>query len=109
MPPIAGDSAGGGLAYALCLKLKELGESQPAGIIAISPWCDLTLSGETVAEKAEIDPILTKERLEFYADCYVGESYCSAELNTKKSAKLIMRLSFWLESFTKRGLKLQKR
>ena len=85
---IAGDSAGGGLSYALCLKLKELGEPQPAGIIAISPWCDLTLSGQTVSEKAEIDPILTKERLEFYADCYIGESYCSADLTTKKSVKL---------------------
>lgn len=69
---LAGESAGGGLCYALSLKLKELALPMPAGILAISPWSDLTLSGESYATNAENDPSLTKERLKFFADCYVG-------------------------------------
>ena len=43
---LCGESAGGGLCYSLCLKLKELGLPLPGGIIAISPWTDLTWDGE---------------------------------------------------------------
>ncbi len=69
---IAGESAGGGLAYALCLKLRDEGKPLPAGIIAISPWCDLTLSGDSYTHNKEADPSITIERLSFFADCYTG-------------------------------------
>ncbi len=69
---LAGESAGGGLEYALCLKLRDEGIPLPAGIIAISPWCDLTLSGKSYEDNLEADPSLTRERLTFFADCYVG-------------------------------------
>ena len=81
---IAGESAGGGLAYALCLSLRDKGIPLPAGIIAISPWCDLTLSGESYNTNKEADPSLTKERLILFSDCYVG-AYGADE--TKKSFK----------------------
>ncbi|MBR5474723.1 MAG: alpha/beta hydrolase fold domain-containing protein, partial [Lachnospiraceae bacterium] len=42
---LCGESAGGGLCYALCLKLREKGLPMPCGIVAISPWTDLTSSG----------------------------------------------------------------
>ena len=80
---LAGDSAGGGLCYALALKLKELGECQPAGIIAMSPWVDLTLSGESYTHNREADPSLTIDRLIYYADCYVGEDYCKPHIGAK--------------------------
>lgn len=67
---LAGESAGGGLCYSLCLKLNGLGISQPAGIIAISPWTDLTASGESYETNKEVDPTLTFDQLEFYADSY---------------------------------------
>ena len=70
---LAGESAGGGLAYALCLRLRDEGKPLPAGIIAISPWCDLTLSGESYTKNKDNDPSITLERLSFFADCYVGE------------------------------------
>lgn len=41
---LAGDSAGGGLALALCLTLREKGLRQPARLALISPWADQTLS-----------------------------------------------------------------
>ncbi len=70
---LAGESAGGGLCYSLCLKLHELGLSQPAGIIAISPWTDLTASGESYEANKEVDPTLTIEQLNFYADSYTDD------------------------------------
>ena len=69
---LAGESAGGGLAYALCLRLRAEGKPMPAGIIAISPWCDLTLSGESYVKNKDTDPSITLDRLSFFADCYVG-------------------------------------
>lgn len=68
---LCGESAGGGLCYSLCLKLKKKGWTLPAGIIAISPWTDLTASGESYAVNEKADPSMTKERLKYYADCYV--------------------------------------
>ncbi len=70
---LCGESAGGGLAYALCLKLKALGEPLPASVVAISPWTDLTLSGKTCETNREADCSLSASLLEFYADCYAKE------------------------------------
>ncbi len=67
---IAGESAGGGLIYSLCVKLKEEGLPLPTGLIAISPWTDLTSSGATYESNAEADPTMTKKRLQFFADLY---------------------------------------
>ncbi|MBQ8302533.1 MAG: alpha/beta hydrolase [Clostridia bacterium] len=68
---LCGESAGGGLCYALCQKLRDKGRTRPAGIIAISPWVDLTLSGESYEINQREDPSLTVERLKYFADCYV--------------------------------------
>lgn len=68
---LCGESAGGGLCYSLCLMLKREGLPLPAGIIAISPWTDLTLSGETYKTNRETDPSITEKLLGFFADCYV--------------------------------------
>lgn len=54
---IAGDSAGGGLALALCLYLRDHDIPLPAGIITMSAWTDLTKSGESYQENFDIDPI----------------------------------------------------
>lgn len=67
---LCGESAGGGLCYCLCLKLKELGVPQPGGIVAISPWTDLTASGSSYEENRDIDPSMTVKTLDFYAACY---------------------------------------
>ena len=70
---LCGESAGGGLIYALCLKLKELGMELPCGLIGISPWTDLTGSGASYEEHKDIDPSMTKALLEFYAKCYTDD------------------------------------
>lgn len=67
---LCGESAGGGLLYSLCLKLRAMGRPMPAGLIAISPWVDLTMSGPSFEDNKDNDPSMTKERLQFFADCY---------------------------------------
>lgn len=68
---LCGESAGGGLCYSLCLRLKERGWTQPAGIIAISPWTDLTASGLSYTQNEKADPYMTRARLRFFTDCYL--------------------------------------
>lgn len=62
---LCGESAGGGLCYALCLKLMEAALPLPGGIIAISPWTDLTASGESYSLNRERDPSMSAELLDF--------------------------------------------
>jgi acetyl esterase/lipase len=59
---LGGDSAGGGIALALLAELCAQG-TPPAGLYAFSPWVDLTLSGASLAENAEVDPLLPGARI----------------------------------------------
>ena len=68
---VAGDSAGGNLALGLGLKLKEQGRMLPKGFVLFSPWTNLTLKGESIAKKAELDPILSYEYLQEARVAYV--------------------------------------
>ena len=69
-----GESAGGGLIYALCLLCKDQGLPLPGGLVAISPWVDLTQSGSSYEKNRDIDPSMTKERLDRYASAYVPDA-----------------------------------
>lgn len=68
---VGGDSAGGGLTLALIMRLRDLGEGLPACAWLASPWTDLTLSGDTLATKDGLDPLLHKPYLEELAQAYV--------------------------------------
>ena len=71
---VAGDSAGGGLAMALCHYLINHGRQLPCGIIAMSPWTDLTASGESYDTNYERDPLFGKTRDSLiYNRDYVGD------------------------------------
>lgn len=54
---VAGDSAGGGLALALCLYLKDHSRSLPGGLVLMSPWTDMTASGPSYLDNYERDPL----------------------------------------------------
>ena len=71
---VAGDSAGGGLALGLCLYLKDHGMALPEGLILMSPWTDLTASGESYETNFTKDPLFgnTKESMIYNRD-YVGD------------------------------------
>jgi monoterpene epsilon-lactone hydrolase len=55
---IGGDSAGGGLTLATALSLRDNKDRLPAALFLLSPWTDLTFSGESIHTRALRDPIL---------------------------------------------------
>ena len=55
---VAGDSAGGGLALALLLALRDAGEALPAAGIGLSPWTDLNLSISSLRRVAREEGLL---------------------------------------------------
>lgn len=59
---VAGDSAGGGLALALCMYLKNQNRKLPAGLICMSPWTDMTQSGASYDFNYERDPLFGNTR-----------------------------------------------
>jgi epsilon-lactone hydrolase len=77
---ITGESAGAGLAAATLVALKHAGLPQPRAAVLMSPWVDLTLSGESISAKAAVDPALTPEGLRRRAVDYVAAGDRRAEL-----------------------------
>lgn len=69
---IAGDSAGGGLTLATLVALRDAGDPLPAAGVCLSPWADLTQSGATMSEKADVDPMVHAEDLARWAAAYAG-------------------------------------
>jgi len=70
---VAGDSAGGGLTMALLLSLRDAGEPMPAGAVLLSPWLDLTGSGESMTTHAHRDPWFNPDELLTIARYYCKE------------------------------------
>jgi monoterpene epsilon-lactone hydrolase len=68
---VGGDSAGGGLTVGLLNRLRDAGEELPAAAWLVSPWTDLTMSGETLTTKDAVDPLIHKAYLRELADAYL--------------------------------------
>jgi monoterpene epsilon-lactone hydrolase len=77
---IAGESAGAGLAAATLVALKHAGLPQPTAAVLMSPWADLTLSGDSISAKAAVDPALTPEGLRRRAIDYTADRDPTADL-----------------------------
>jgi epsilon-lactone hydrolase len=69
---VAGDSAGGGLAVALLVAVRDAGEALPAAAVLMSPTVDLTSSGASMTERADQDPISTPAMLRQFASDYLA-------------------------------------
>ncbi|MGI8460689.1 MAG: alpha/beta hydrolase fold domain-containing protein [Solirubrobacterales bacterium] len=67
---LAGSSAGGGLAVAAALSLREASQPQPAGIVCFSPWVDMTVSAPSLAAASD-DDWLGREPLVIAAETYL--------------------------------------
>jgi monoterpene epsilon-lactone hydrolase len=74
---LAGESAGGGLVVATLLALREAGTPLPSCGFLMSPYVDLTLSGESLAEKQAVDAVLTPDGLRARIPDYVGRADAS--------------------------------
>ncbi len=71
---IAGDSAGGNLTLATLLRIRDRGMPAPAGAVLLSPWTDLTGSGESMHVNARRDPMLPAQRVAEAAVLYAPHS-----------------------------------
>lgn len=69
---VMGDSAGGGLALALLLKLRDGGHERPAAAVALSPWTDLALTGASLERHAKTDAMLTVADTRMFATSYLA-------------------------------------
>jgi acetyl esterase/lipase len=69
---IAGDSAGGGLAIATLVNLRDRKLGLPACAVAISPWVDLEGVGNSMTARAAQDPMVQKDGLLWMAGMYLG-------------------------------------
>jgi monoterpene epsilon-lactone hydrolase len=68
---IMGDSAGGGLALALALKLRDEGAPLPAALVALSPWTDLAMTGQS-CRPGSSDPMVNFDDLALLAAQYLA-------------------------------------
>ena len=69
----AGDSSGGGLSVATTLLLRDQNEPLPAAVVCLSPWVDLTSSGESYKKNRDSDPYLKYDGVKEAAKLYAGD------------------------------------
>jgi acetyl esterase/lipase len=69
---IMGDSAGGGLAFATLLRLRDEGVPLPAAAVGLSPWTDLAATGASIVSNEGNDPMLDAAQSRFFAKTYLG-------------------------------------
>jgi acetyl esterase/lipase len=84
----AGDSAGGGLAAAALVALRDEPDPNPAGAALISPWTDLALSGASMDSRAALDPMCSRETLSVHAQHYLGTTDAATPLASPLNAEL---------------------
>jgi acetyl esterase/lipase len=68
---VTGDSAGGGLTIALLVALHERRVPMPAAAVVLSPWTDLSASGESWQENAKVDYLINRPKLKEAARLYL--------------------------------------
>ena len=66
-----GDSAGGGLLLSLLNKLKAENLPLPVAAVALSPWTDLSCSGESYVKNLKVEPFAPKESWVVFSNYYV--------------------------------------
>ncbi len=69
-----GDSGGGNLVFSTVHALKNEGIELPSGLVALSPWTDLTNSGDSMIDNAELDTLCWKEAQKYFSEYYAGEN-----------------------------------
>jgi epsilon-lactone hydrolase len=69
---MAGDSAGAGMSLCAAIALRDRGEEAPDGLFLMSPWVDLTTSGESIHANDGKDAILRAKALPRHALAYAG-------------------------------------
>lgn len=71
---LMGDSAGGGLVLALLQIIRKEKLQKSAGCVLLSPWTDLTLSGDSMQTKKDVDPMAQPHLVEIFAKRYYADN-----------------------------------
>jgi len=71
---VGGDSAGGGLTFAVLQKARDEGLPMPAAAIGLSPWMDLTGASQTYKTHAEADPMIEPAAIIANGQEYLGRA-----------------------------------
>lgn len=69
---VVGDSAGGGLAASMVLRARDAGLPMPRALVLLSPWLDLTCSGESMQTRDDVDPWLKPDMCALIRDLYLA-------------------------------------
>jgi acetyl esterase/lipase len=69
-----GDSAGGGLVLATMKKLRDQADTLPRAAVAISPWTDLALTGQSLRTNYKADPMMDAAQFPAIAKRYLGQA-----------------------------------
>ena len=69
---LAGDSAGGGLVFALLVALRAAGLADPLALVAFSPWADMRVEADSLSRNARADALLPADRIREVAQAYLG-------------------------------------
>lgn len=77
---VAGDSAGGNLALVLLHRLKAEGRKLPSRLVLLSPWTDMTASGESYVQRAELDPTITMDYIQAVRGAYAVDADLSSPM-----------------------------
>jgi len=71
---VSGDSAGGGLALALLLALRDSGEPMPACATLISPWTDMLGTGESNRTNVDRCALFNGNSIALASRSYLGDA-----------------------------------
>ncbi|HAA67097.1 MAG: alpha/beta hydrolase [Acidimicrobiales bacterium] len=85
---LAGDSAGGGLAAACLLALKSEGLPLPRSAVLISPWLDMSLSGESMTSNADNDSSISPQSMPRTRELFISDSEIDDPLASPLAADL---------------------
>ncbi len=85
---IAGDSAGGGLTIAALVEIRDRGLPLPAAAVSISPWVDLECAGESMISKADVDPMVQRDGILWFAAHYLNGAAPKSPLASPLYAEL---------------------
>ena len=68
-----GDSAGGAMSLAVAMNIRNEGLPQPKAIVLLSPWLDASMQNPDIEKYVDLDPVVTKFRLEISGKWWAGD------------------------------------
>ena len=85
---VSGECAGGGLAIAMAVRLRDAGAALPAALHVVSPFCDLTVASPAANDTSGRDPWLNRDRLRLSVASYIHTADPAAPLISPVNADL---------------------